>query len=481
MRKLILIGAGGNGIEALHKFGNDNVIYFCDNNEKIHGTQVEGIEVIPFEKMISLYDKNKHVIMVTPNNNSFLIGQLELSNIKEYVLYQKKKSINILSARLNDEKNFASQNEILNYYNQESQKLDLLSDVSEFKKLVEEVLRKSDEGMTLVHYGIGEEGNYYGNLDTLLEYADYQDFDKICAPTVSHNAIAPLKTTETMFDSAIVFSGNYYKNKIHRWKPYIPVFSVGPYIQYAKGIYDADRISTMKKQNGKTLMIYLPHSIENISRNYSKKSFIDDVLKMYKDNFDTIYMSVYWADLLDPCCEYAESKGIKVVSSGFRFDPIFTKRLRSILELSDAVIGGDIGTHYNYSMNMKIPAARLEISDNQTINDKEYCNELHRKILFDEYYNKYQEVFYEVYGNEFKCNEKQRKWLEPYAGYRIRRSKEYIRTIFDISKDIMMGCNGDLIKYPCAVRKKFGDYNEEGNYEKMQILAEAVGSYIYFE
>ena len=44
--------------------------------------------------MISVYDGNKYIIIVTPNDFTFLVGLLELEGIKEYVIYRTDKEIN---------------------------------------------------------------------------------------------------------------------------------------------------------------------------------------------------------------------------------------------------------------------------------------------------------------------------------------------------------------------------------------------------
>ena len=480
-RKLILFGAGGNGIEACKFYGKDNVAFFCDNDKSKINTLIEGIKVLSFEEMMKVYDDNKYVIMVTPNDYTFLAGLLELEGKTEYVIYKKDNKFNVLKFQKDDEERFIEQNKLIDYYAEKCRDYDLIKDGMMLKKDAIEVIKKHKEGATLLHYGIGAEGNFYGNLETLLEYADYCDFDRIYAPNVSHNALKPTKTTETMFDTAAIVSGKYYKDMIHKWKPYVPVFSVGPYIQYATGIYSDIDVKMQKEKNGKTLTVFLPHSIENISRKYSKKDFVDDVIKSYKSKFETIYLCVYWADLHEECCEYAIDKGLKIITAGYRFDKLFNKRLKTILDLSDAVAGGDLGTHYMYALTLGIPVSKIDISDNTSIYDIEYGDDLKKKVQFDSKYLEYEKTFYKVFGFDFECSEIQKDWCRPYSGIGIKRSKEYIRGIFDISKDILVECDGELSEYPLAVRSVYKKYKEECNYEKIDILVSATGSYVYYK
>lgn len=480
MRKLIIFGAGKNGLEIIKKYGKERIDFLCDNASDKWGTNIDGIPIISFNEMVEKYNNRRHIIIVSPDNYIFLTGQLELAGINEFLIYNLSATHNHVKVLKEIEKDSSEHNKVLEYYSEMSRQWDLLEDCFEFRKIVSEVLERSKDGFSLLRSGIGEEGNFYGNLETLLDYANYTDFNRLYAPNVSHNAGVPLKNTETMYNSAVIFSGNYFRNRIHRWRPYIPVFSVGPYIQYAKGIYSDDKVNGIKKIYGKTLTVFLPHSIETVSRKYRKEDFIDDVIEQYGKNFDTILLSVYWADMLEPVVDYAELKGMKIVTSGFRFDSVFNKRLKSLFDITDAVVGGDFGTHYNYAYHFGKNAARIDISDNQTIHDSEYDSDIESKVQFGEIYQIYRQNFFKYYGNELCHSVMQGKWLEPYAGYGITRSPEYIRDIFDISKDILLECDGDLKHYPNAVKSVYRRYQECNDIDKISILVDSTGSYLYF-
>lgn len=83
--KLILFGAGKKGREALEKYGQKNVAFFCDNDIQKQGEFINGVKVISFEEMVRMYC-DKYIIMITPVSPLFLIGQLENANIKDYLL-----------------------------------------------------------------------------------------------------------------------------------------------------------------------------------------------------------------------------------------------------------------------------------------------------------------------------------------------------------------------------------------------------------
>ena len=478
--KIILVGARANGILALNKYGKENIAYFCDNSVEKQGQEIEGVQVIDFEKLCKIYDCNKHVIMVTPDNNFYLTEQLKMSGITDYILFQKNVDINLLDICSNYKKTYHKENSELDHYVNKSKTYDLLADVQPFIEDVEEVLKRNREGLELAYLGGGGEGEFYGNLQTLLQFADYGNYEKEYAPLVSHNALMPRKITEASYSTACVFSGDYYKENIHKLRPYVPVFTVGPYIQYAKGIYSTEKIQQIKKEQGRILTIFLPHSIEKINRNYNKEKFISEVVDRYSKEFDTIKMSVYWADMDKAMYDYATDIGVDIVTAGFRFDPGFNNRLRSILDMSDAIAGGDFGTHYVYAAYMKLPASKINISDNTSIGYSEFTGKLERMIEFGSEYDRYITLFNEAYDEKVRYSDKQQEVFAPYAGYRYSRSKEYIRAIFDISKSIFEECGGSLKGYPAAVKKVYENYDSNGKFYHMKVLTESVGNYIYY-
>ena len=83
MKQIVLFGAGINGLKALEKYGRENVAYFCDNDSSKHGTFIENVEVISFEKLQQL-ELSQYNIVITPENRTYLVGQLELADIKNF-------------------------------------------------------------------------------------------------------------------------------------------------------------------------------------------------------------------------------------------------------------------------------------------------------------------------------------------------------------------------------------------------------------
>lgn len=215
-----------------------------------------------------------------------------------------------------------------------------------------------------------------------------------------------------------------------------------------------------------------------MKREYNRKNFIDSFLQQYSDKFQSMWCCVYWADINDPICEYAKSQGIHIVTAGFRFDTKFNQRLKTIIELADAVVCGDIGTFIGYALYMKKPVGRLDITDNSTIIEKTVSSELERKLQLTVEYKKFEKDFYRLFNCDLKYVNKQKKWIDNMCGFNQIRSKEYIRNIFEICKDIWEQCEGDIEKYPEAVRQMYFIYDKRLEVAKMAILKNAVGAYV---
>ena len=217
----------------------------------------------------------------------------------------------------------------------------------------------------------------------------------------------------------------------------------------------------------------MPHSIENIDREFSKKNFVDDILLCYGNDFTKIIMCMYWADVNDPICEYAIEKGMTVVSAGFRFDIKFNCRQKSLLELADAVIFGDIGTFISYALYLKKQVGRVEITNDSTISDKEFTSSEERKIQFNSQYKKYCKEFYSIFSNKIDLNRNMYEWADPLSGFGQIKTPKEIREIISISKDIIEECDDRLAQYEKAVNSVLLKYKKHNDI-KYNILKNAV-------
>lgn len=90
-KRYVLFGAGLLGMEALSYLGYDQVACFVDNNPKLHGMLIAGVDVISLETMVDRYPN--HVIVITPKKDiKYAIArQLDEHGIYSYVFFNDLK------------------------------------------------------------------------------------------------------------------------------------------------------------------------------------------------------------------------------------------------------------------------------------------------------------------------------------------------------------------------------------------------------
>ena len=475
-RKLILFGAGNNGYKAIKKYGADNVAFLCDNDALKVGTKVEGISVVSFDEMESLYCED-YLVMITPENGAIqheMVGQLENIGINDYTFFVENPNYTwIFNMTPFDEnkKNDEHLKKIANMFCD----IDLLENI---EPLIKSYKKRSSNPDIPIHYsGRMSESFYYGNVDGIAEYGNLSDEDIEYGPIVSHYDCMP-SYFATHYKSAVIMAGSFHKNKLHQKHPYVPVFTVGPYLQYVKGIYTPERLANTKKKIGTMLLAFMPHSIETTKRAYNRFLFIDNLINLYSGQFDSIWLCVYFADVLDEIVQYADSKGIHVVSSGYIFDANFNKRQRTMFDLSDAVVCGDIGTFLSYALFFNKPVARIDIPEIKSLTYEEFKTSAERSVHLTPELKEYEKKFSMVLSSEFCDGEEARVWMDDVAGFSFSRSPQYIKNIFEISKEIWLECEGNMRFYIDAVRHVYYKFLSTGELDKVKILLNSVGARI---
>ena len=481
MGELILFGAGKCGKRALVHFGRERVACFCDNNRALINEEVDGIRVVSFDEVRRLINEGKKFYIVISVENkiyrSEIVAQLVKSNIYNYFYFHEEISMNFLEDKKRYKQSNISKREKVLSYIEKSCTLGVLDGVDDFLRAKEDLIYEFGEDSLIVKYDYDDESNYYGNLHALVEYAGISYEDEVFFPKVNHNNSFPV-FTPFFNEYATIVQGNYYVDALHKYRPYLPVFSVGPYIYYATEIINDREKEYIKKSVGRVLTIVLPHSVESMFVQNNAISLIDRAKKLFSDKYDNIWILTYWLDVTKELIEQVQSTGCYIVTAGFRFDPLFNRRLKTILSLSDAILDDRLSTTSCYSvlLNKHVytiddwtkyhiidpnPSEWDALDDYYIKNDKkQYIKEsvLWRKTDID----------YVAY----------KKWLNKYAGFDQIRSKEHIKSIFSISKDIWCLCEGNLRYYTQAVQKTYRMYYMDMDFDKMLILKNAVGAYI---
>jgi len=285
------------------------------------------------------------------------------------------------------------------------------------------------------------ESLHYGHLDALLDYGELSNSEALYMPIIEHGL---------MLDNMVrgehlsrIYAGPYRKHIIHGNKPYMPAFCIGPYIHYAKPFYDLNKTEMIKKQYGKTLLIMPQHTFEGGHAEYNSRRFVEDILKKYSSKFDTVMACLYWNDFDSHLYKALISFDIKIVSAGFRFDKQFLKRLKTILEISDFVVGNSIGSHIGYCLQMGKPFDYLE-------SDILNCGQPFNSKPTDQ-------IVSAILNNSV---DEQKHRLDSYFGFKHVKTPEEIKAIAIIGHIIVRNAYGDISKWQMGVQKTLKQLKE---------------------
>lgn len=152
-------------------------------------------------------------------------------------------------------------------------------------------------------------------------------------------------TALTARASCITF-GEFRKNILRRYYN-TPIFEVGPYIQYAEPYYSEEKMREWKKKSGKTLVVFPMHSTDDSELSYSEKEYIKKIKKI-AIGYDTVLICMFWWNLDMPIVEAFKQEGFIIGSAGYREDPMFLRRQRTMIEMADYTVTDAIGTHVGY-------------------------------------------------------------------------------------------------------------------------------------
>lgn len=89
MMEYILFGCGEAGAEALRVLGKDHVAYFADNNPRLWGNNIDGIEIISPDMLGNYLSEYILILSVNEKNALKVSRQLESRGIWDYVFFYR--------------------------------------------------------------------------------------------------------------------------------------------------------------------------------------------------------------------------------------------------------------------------------------------------------------------------------------------------------------------------------------------------------
>lgn len=332
---------------------------------------------------------------------------------------------------------------------------------------------KKRRSITMLRFNkYGEESCMgYGYYQEIMKYGGKDEKGFVYIPSMEHGirfGSAPWINYRGKLISSICFAcqGPGRISEVYELDPWKPVFVLGPYIHYAESYYSEEETSKLKSELGRVLLVFPSHSWE-----YGEKKLDEDLLDIvyqkYAADYDSILVCSYWNDIDSPIIHLFKEKGAKIVSAGFRNDPNFIRRLKTIISLAEDVVVDDIGTNIGFCIYMNKPVY-LECSSPRIFNDE----------YFVENFNRFYEAFYSP--NRKFTEEQHRQQNELYnlfwGGEEYLRTPGEIKDIVEVLKEMCKASYYNTNKMPDFIRKKCAEGISEGRY---RLLADAVSPSVW--
>lgn len=358
--------------------------------------------------------------------------------------------------------------------------IDSIKDYKLFKKAVSEYkayVGKRDRIFSFVQYG--GEGLYYGHRKAFFEYAGESNSknSNYLLPYFEHG----INWQEQDFPfysktnlHSLVFQGRYKNEMIHKKRPNLPIYNIGPYVYYAKPYYTKKFFETTKQKNGKTLLLYPLHTCEGATAEYDRAEFVKKIVDRFKMKYNTIMISVYWNDIDDPLYDAFEAEGMQLVSAGYRGDQKFISRLRTIIELSDMTAGNHLGTHIGYCLALN--------KGHVIFNVNAQANESFRHLSGSEQrvYEQTLELFYKAFAhNQPNAEDKKLQSVlfdKYWGGINCIKSVEEAKRIISLSGKLLEISRGNALKISNIIDNLHKDVNySDFTIDEIKLLKEATG------
>lgn len=360
--------------------------------------------------------------------------------------------------------------------NSECGKIDSILDYDHFKDFVVHNIKNKSSKTYFMQHEFGFDGLFYGHRNAFFEYAGIESEEqRYIFPYFEAGADLRVQVKDDVigdYNYSYLFQSPY-KNKIIRMaKPYAPIYNVGPYILYAHHVYPLEQMKQIKKEYGKTVLLFPGHSFEGTEVEYNKKSFVEQIIGEFSDSYDTILVSVYWNDVDDPIYDVFRKAGARLVSAGFRGDQNFIHRLRTLIEISDLVVSNLVGSYVGFSQALGKPLYMM--SDRAKYTGDEYNLSGKSK---DNYQNTINDIFWafsSMNPNEEQIR-KQHELYEYFWGGSHFLTKKQAKSIIELQTILLKECHGNSMQFMDNVKKILeGKSNIIISDDQMETLYQAI-------
>lgn len=158
-----------------------------------------------------------------------------------------------------------------------------------------------------------------------------------------------------------------------------PVGLIGPYIAYASDYLTDEKLRELRANLGRVMLVYPSHSVDRVRVSYEISQLLEVVERVAKERqIDTVLICLYYRDILGGAADAYESRGFTVVTAGFREDPLFLSRQRSLIRLSDFTMSNNVGTQVGYCSYLDKPhyvfPQEKQFVSASVLDDSEFAN-----------------------------------------------------------------------------------------------------------
>jgi len=449
-RKKILYGAGAFGATMFRFFGKDRVYAFADSN--LGGTRYFGKEVLHPESLVAMQDDYEILICIIAavgvKDSLINIGVTKFNVFGN--IFVDNMAVNL--ALVVDGSGYGFTPQCIN----EIKDVDFIKYpemIREYKNIPIHMYRNFNRVRLNVNYISRTmlENYYYGFCAEFLAYAGC-DNELYESPSVAHG----IYDEDSVYELAIQFPnvlqpGINMRELTHNKYPNCMYFAIGHYLQYVRSFYDTYDYSVYKKGKGKNLICFPVHSTPDVGNSYDADDFVKFAFNEAK-YFDSITLSAHYTDILSNSrtLQMFKAGGANIVCSGLMPDPSFCRRLKTVLETSDALLTNGYGSHIYYAAGLGKP---LKIYRQDTI--FEYRTNKQHVI------NKCKERQLSYISSErYELTKEQLEALNPVGGLDISYSKEEMAAIFELSKRIVKNAAYSYARYSESMRQTFEQLSE---------------------
>jgi len=146
----------------------------------------------------------------------------------------------------------------------------------------------------------------------------------------------------------------------------VPATAIGPWINLARPLLSDDLIKAQKQRWGKTLLVVLAHSWDQVDRSMDLQACIEAVEAIAKqENYQQVVWLRHWKDPE----QLPLPEGWIKACNGHRSNPWFLDAMRTLLELSDGLASNAFGTHLGYGAALGCQLHWIDVKAEQDLSN----------------------------------------------------------------------------------------------------------------